>query len=255
MLRLFWRQAYLAITDFDFYASVFQQPFRQTSLFLLYLCAFLTLALTLIYASFYGPRVERFFDWADENFPPIEVTDGELQVMADQPVVTKYKDDSTWTFVFDTTGTYSDPSGLEEPVLLFTQEKLYVQMQGQTQTYLWEDFGEFSVTPENLGEYETIVVWAYFPFAYSFLLIYHILAKALQALILSPIAYSVAISYGVRLPLANSFTIALYSLVPAIVIDLAIAMTGIDISYFDLIYLAIAGLYAFMASQRCATAH
>ena len=255
MLRLFWRQAYLAITDFDFYASVFQQPFRQTSLFLLYISAFLALALTLIYASFYGPRVERFFDWAYENFPPIEVVAGELHVLADQPVVAKYQDGSTWTFVFDTTGTYTDPSGLEEPVLLFTQEKLYVQTPGQTQTYLWEDLGEFSVTPENLSEYETIIVWAYFPLAYSFLLIYNVLAKSLQALILSPIAYSVAVSYGVRLPLADSVTIALYSLVPAIVIDLAITMSGIDISYFDLIYLAIAGLYTFLASQRCALAH
>ena len=255
MLRLFCRQAYLAITDFDFYASAFQQPFRQTLLFLLYLSAFLALALTLIYAWAYGPHVEQFFDWADENFPPIEVAAGELQVLADQPIVVKYRNDSTWTFVFDTTGTYSDPSGLEEPVLLFTQEKLYVQMQGQTQTYLWEDFGEFSVTPENLGEYETIIVWAYFPLAYSFFLIYNILAKSLQALILSPIAYSVAVSYGVRLPLTDAVTIALYSLVPAIVIDLAIVMTGIDISYFDLIYLVIAGLYTFLASQRCVVAH
>jgi hypothetical protein len=128
-------------------------------------------------------------------------------------------------------------------------------MQGQTQTYLWEDFGEFSVNHENLREYETIVVWAYFPLAYSFFLIFNILAKSLQALILSPIAYSVAISYGVRFPLADSVTIALYSLVPAIVIDLAIITTGIDISYFDLIYLAIAGLYTFLASQRCVLAH
>lgn len=255
MLRLFWRQAYLAITDFDFYASVFQQPFRQTLYFLLYLSAFLALALTVIYAWSYGPRVDRFFDWADENFPPIEVAAGELRVLDDEPVVAKYHDESTWTFVFDTTGTYSDASGLEEPVLLFTRDKLHVQMQGQTQTYLWEDFGEFSVTPENLREYQTIVVWAYFPLAYSFLLIFNILAKSLQALILSPIAYSVAISYGVRFPLTDSVTIVLYSLVPAIVIDLAIIMTGIDISYFDLIYLAIAGLYTFLASQRCVLAH
>ena len=172
MVRLFWRQAYLAITDFDFYASVFQQPLRQTLYFLLYLSAFLALALTVVYAWSYGPGAERFVDWADENLPPIEVTAGELRVLGDEPVVAKYHDESTWTFVFDTTGTYSDPSGLEEPALLFTRDKLHVRMQGQTQTYLWEDFGEFSVNHENLREYETIVFWAYFPLAYSFFLIF-----------------------------------------------------------------------------------
>lgn len=255
MLRLFWRQAYLAITDFDFYASTFQQHFRQTLLFLLYLSAFLALALTLIYAWLYGARVEEFFEWAGSNLPSIEVRGGQLEVLGDQPIVAKYEDDSTWTFVFDTTGTYDDPSGLEEPVLLFTRENLFVRIQGQTQTYSWEEFGEFEVSRENLEEYETIIVWAYFPLAYSFFLVFNVVAKSLQALILSPIAYSVAISYGVRLSLTDAFTIALYSLVPAIVIDLAIIMTGIDIAYFDLIYLAIAGLYTFLASQRCVVAH
>jgi hypothetical protein len=88
--------------------------------------------------------------------------------------------------------------------------------------------------------------------AYSFFLIYTLVAKVIQALVLSPLAYSVAIGYGVRFSLRNSFTIALYSLIPAIVIDIGVTLTGVHMSYFELIYLVIAGIYTFMASQKCA---
>jgi hypothetical protein len=68
-------------------------------------------------------------------------------------------------------------------------------------------------------------------------------------------AYSIGLSYGVRLPYSNCFTITAYSLVPAICIDLAVKMTGVEISYFSLIYLGVVALYTFFATQRCVVAH
>lgn len=252
MFRRFLGELYLAVTDFAFYRSVFDRPLRRTLLFLLLLSASLALILTAIYAWKYNPEVDRFFSWAEENLPPIEIVHGELKVLAEQPLVRKYRTDTTWTFVFDTQGTYDEPAGLEEPVFLFTREKFFFRMEGQTQTYGWDDFGEFRISSENLPDYKQAIKWLYFPSSYSFFLILSLLAKSLQALILSPLAYSVGVSYGVRFSFRNVFTIALYSLVPAIVIDLGVRMTGVEISYFDLIYLVIGGIYTFLAAQKSA---
>lgn len=252
MLRTFLRQSYLAVTDFEFYKDVVEQPFRRTLFFALYFSAVVALLLTFIYAWLYYPEVDRFFNWAEENFPPIEVSEGNLSVKADQPLVTEYSNGATWTFVFDTTGTYLSPDSLQEPVLLFTKDNLFFRAQGQTQTYTWSDFGSFNVNPEDIQDQKSLIAWMYFPFAYSFFLILCLFAKLIQGLLLSPLAHFVGITYGIRFTLTNCFTVALYALVPATVIDVGVRMTGLQISYFDLIYIGIAAIYTYMAAQRCA---
>jgi hypothetical protein len=208
-------------------------------------------ALTLIYAIFLYPAVGDFFRWAEESSPSFAVIDGQLSVEADQPLVLEYRNDLDWTFVFDTTGTYVDPVGLEEPVLLFTRDNLFLRFQGTTEEYSWEEIGPLEVRPEDMSGFRSALTLIYFPLGYSVFLIYTMLAKSVQALLLAPIALLVASSYGVRLSLANAFTIALYSLVPAIAIDLAVRSTGLNISYFDLIYIATAGIYTYFATQKC----
>lgn len=251
MLRRFISQSYLAITDFEFYQTVWQQSLRSTLLFLLYLSAVVAIALTLIYAWLLYPTFSDFFAWAEVNAPAFSVQDGQLQVEADQPLILEYRDEPTWTFVFDTTGTYLDPDGLEEPVLLFTRDELFLRVQSATEAYSWKDLGVFEVRPEDLRGYKKIITLIYFPFSYSVFLIYTVIAKSIQAVVLCPIAFIVGSGYGVRLSFRNAFTIALYSLVPAIAIDLAVRVTGLNISYFDLIYIVTAGIYTYFATQKC----
>jgi hypothetical protein len=183
------------------------------------------------------------------------VKEGQLQVEADQPLLLKYRNDPTWTFVFDTKGTYKDPEGLEEPVMLFTRDQLFIRIQGASESYRWKDLGSLEVQPGDLNDYRKVLLLIYFPVSYSVFLIYTMLAKSFQALLLSPLALVVGTGYGVRLSLRNSFTIALYSLVPAIVIDLAVHLTGLNISYFDLIYIATAAIYTYFATQKCVVSH
>jgi hypothetical protein len=251
MLGRFFGQIYLAITDFEFYRSVWQQSLRATLIFLLYLSAAVAVALMVIYAWRFYPVFNDFVEWAEQNTPPFAVVDGQLQVQADQPLLLEYRNDPTWTFVFDTTGIYEDPEGLEEPVLLFTRDQLFLRIQGATEVYSWRDLGPLEVRPEDLRNYRQILILIYFPLSYSAFLIYTVLAKSIQALLICPIAFIVGSGYGVRLSLQNAFTIALYSLVPAITIDLAVRVTGLNISYFDLIYIVAAGIYTYFATQRC----
>ena len=257
MLRDFLRHLYLAVTEFEFYSRVFQQPVQRTLLFLLFVAAGVAVVQTLLYAWVLFPEMDHFVDWGSKALPPFSVARGKLSVDADQPLVAQFDSKGKYelTFVFDTTGAYNDPYGLEEPAFVFNARELSVQMEGQSQAYPWKDFGDFSFTPDHLGAYATLLKWGYFPTAYSLLLLWNLFAKALTAAFLGPVAYSIGLSYGVRLPYAHCFTITSYSLVPAICIDLAVRMTGVEISYFSLIYLGVVALYTFFATQRCVVAH
>ena len=246
LLVRFYRQVHSAVTDFSFYRIIFEQPLRHTFLYLLYLVTHFAAVLTLIYAWHYGPEFLEVSLWAQENFPPLEVIDGQLRVDSEQPLVKKYPGKQLITFVFDTTGTYQDPQQLEEPVFLFTQEKLSFRYQGQTQTHLWKDWPF-----QRVEDFTAVVKWAYFPTAFSLILLYNILVKTLWALILSSIGWMVTARSGIRLPFQQYFTIALYSLTPAIVIDLAVSMTGLEVSAFPFLYLITAALYTYMATQQC----
>jgi hypothetical protein len=255
MLKSFPRRLYLAVTDFDFYARIFQEPARNTLLLLLYLACLVSIILTIHYATIFFPALTHFQAWAEESMPSFETGEDGLRVDAEQPLVLKYSNDFSLTLVFDTTGTYTDPLGLEEPAVLLTRDRLFLRSASQTQTYNWSEYGDFAFRPEEIETYGFVLRLLYFPTAYAFLLVYQLLAKSVTALLLSFLTYPIGARYGIRFTALNGFTIALYSLVPAITIDLAVKMTRVQIDYFDFIYLTAAAIYTVLAAQRCAVAH
>ncbi|MFQ5741578.1 MAG: DUF1189 domain-containing protein [Acidobacteriota bacterium] len=247
----FYRQAYLTITDFQFYRLIFQQPLRNTLRYLLYLTFHVAALLTVAYAWNYGPAFNQFLHWAQDNFPPLEVRDGKLSVEGQQPWVRKYLGDKIYTFVFDTTGQHQPLHKLSQPAIVFTEDNLYAVADGSTRTWPWKQLPPFKVSRQDLIELEQFFKWAYFPSAFLMLFILALATKVVQALLLTLFSLSASARYGIRLPFANYFTIALYSLTPAIVIDVLLNVMGQDVPYFEIIYMATAAIYTYLATHRC----
>lgn len=247
----FYHQAYSSVNDFHFYRSVFRQPFRLTFWFLLYLCSHAAILLTLIYAFHYGPKFLEFGRWSEKNLPTFEVIDGRLQVQAALPLMRKYEGDPPLTFLFDLDATLQYAQQMRGSTVLFTEEELHIQHEGRTQSYRWKDFGNFYLSPKEIQSSMLWIQWIYFPSSYSFLLIYTFISKLLLAGCLSLFGLSASAHYGLRLPFRDYLTIGIYSLTPATVIDLGVSLTGLQISYFFLIYFATAALYTYMATHRC----
>ncbi len=243
-LLLFYRQAYSAVTDFSFYRTIFEQPLRQTLLYLLYLAVHVAAILTLSLA-WHGPELFEISNWAEENFPPLQIRDGQLFVESEQPLVKKYPGRQLITFVFDTTGTYEDPQQLEEPSMLFTREKLYLSIPGQTLTFLWSEWP----FPE-VEDVTRFVKRAYLPSAYSLIFFSTLLVGGPWALILTSIGFLATARSDIRLPFQQYFTIALYSLTPAIVIDLAVRITGLEVPLFPFLLIT-AAIYTYLATYQC----
>ena len=243
-LLLFYRQVYSAVTDFSFYRTIFEQPLRRTLLYLLYLAVHVAAVLTLSLA-WHGPELFEISNWAEENFPPLQIRDGQLFVESEQPLVKKYPGKQLITFVFDTTGTYEDPQQLEEPSMLFTREKLYLSIPGQTLTFLWSEWP----FPE-VEDVTRFVKRAYFPSAYSLIFFSTLLVGGPWALILTSIGFLATARSDIRLPFQQYFTIALYSLTPAIVIDVAVRITGLEVPLFPFLLIT-AAIYTYFATYQC----
>ena len=243
---VFYQQAYSAVTDFSFYRTVLKQPIRRTVLYLVVLTAHVAALFTLIAAWHYGPTFMDVMRWAQQNFPPLEIQEGRLRVGGEQPITKTYPGDQSITFVFDTTGTYTDPEHLEEPVFLLTEEKVFFRYLGQTQTYLWRN-----LPFQRLEQVTRLVQWAYFPFAYFSIFVYALCIKALLATLLVSIGILASAPYGIRLDWPQYFNIALYSLTPGIAIGLAVALGGLGVGYFTFFTVSTAGIYSYLATRSC----
>ncbi|MFB3905024.1 MAG: DUF1189 domain-containing protein [Acidobacteriota bacterium] len=250
-LRSFYHEAYAAITDFQFYARIARQHWGRTLLFLLYLSAHVAVILSLTVALHYRSEFRKFSAWSQAHFPALEVKDGELTVKAEQPLIRRYEGRLPLTFVFDTTGRYQSPDGFGQPAFLLTRKNLLLRYRGQTEAHSWKEFGAFSLESADLKTMEIVIRWLYFPVSYALFLMYTLFAKSVTAVFLTGFAVAAAARYRVRMSFQSSFAIALYALTPAIVIGLAVNLTGLAISYFHLIYFAIAAVYTYMAAQKC----
>lgn len=247
----FFREAYRAVTDFQFYGTIHDQSLRRSLLYLLYLSAFAAVVMTGVSAWKYLPEITRMMRWAQDNFPVLEVRGGKLQLPPSEPVVKKYEGDLPVTFVFDGSDAFKKPEETRVPVVVFTRDNLVFYQELGTRAFEWKEFGDFRATAAELRKWESLVRLGFVPLAYSLLLVYSLIGKLILAGFLILFGVSATAREAIRLPLSYYYTIAIYSLTPAVVIDLAIALTGLQISYFFAIYLVAAAIYTYLATQRC----
>lgn len=240
-----------SIQDFGFYRRIYRQPLKESLRFLLYFSILVAVLSTIISFLHISPDFRRFVDWAEENVPSISVQDGVLNVEAEQPLILKYRGEKTWILVFDTSGVYEDTSEFNDPVVLLSRDRLILRIEGQLEDYSWSDFGTFELNSQNIGYYSILLQALIVPLGFLFHLLVTLISKGVQAVLISPLAYSVANSYGIRLPFRSSFAIALYALVPATALDLLVKASGMNISYFMFIYIFAAIIYTYLATKKC----
>lgn len=245
-------EAHLAITDFRFYRSVFQQPLSLSLVYLLGLVALSALVLTVAFGLRYLPDAYRFLDWASENFPRLEVQNGRLLVEGNQPVVLEYMGDEIYTFVFDTrTGDDQPLHRLNEPAIVFARDNLYFVVGGQVHPWPWSQLASVRIGRQEITDLKDLVRWGYYPLGGLVFFVTGLFSKGLQALLLTFFAFSGAARHGFRLSFSTCLTIAIYSLTPAVALDILVILLGQEIPYFGIIYMLTASIYTYQAAQRC----
>lgn len=249
--KRFGQEAYLAITDFRSYRLIFQQSVLRGLFFLAYLAVATGLMSTLSFSWHLLPSVYDFLNWAQVNFPPMTIQAGRLSVEGEQPLVLEYLGDQVYTFVFDTTQSHEPLHKLNEPAVVFSEENLYILAEGQTHTWPWNQLADSRLGRQELVGIEEVLRWFYYPMAFSTFSLLAFLGKLIQAALLTLFGISASARFGIRLPFSHYLNIAIYSLTPAVAVDLIVVSSGQEVPYFSLIYMATAALYTFLATQKC----
>ncbi len=260
----FYRDAFLAITDFTFYRRLFQQRLLKTFVYLSLLILNAAAIETILYGWTVLPSVERFLEWVEGNFPPLEFKDGKLAVQGEQPLVREYIADQIHTFVFDTTGSVEALYKYDQPVYAFTRDSFRMLAEGEPQTYQWAPLLDLTdawlgspkgsahrIDRAQWGQLRQTLPVIFYSSTFLALLFVFGVAQTLQALLLTFFGMSASLRLGVRLPFSQYFSIAIYSLTPAVAIHLIVPATGQDARYYELIGLATAAIYAYKATQKC----
>ncbi len=258
----FFREAFQAVTEFSFYRTIFQQRLSRTFLFFVYLVFTAAAVQTVAYGWTAFPAIGKFLGWMETNFPPLRFDGAALSVQGQQPLVLKYLSKEVHTFVIDTSGNPESPYKFDQPVYLLTRDNLMVLRGGQRQTWPWEmarrglaiflgpPDGVRAIDHRDWAEWRRLLPWVFFPGLFAGLLLEESSIRLLQALLLTFFGMSASVRLGVRLPFSHYFNISLYSLTPAVAINLIVAATGQYVFYFDLIYLATAAIYTYKATQK-----
>ena len=251
---VFLRQAYLAVTEFEFYCLIFRQPLLATLSYLVFLSLLVALTFAAVATWVQLPKIEDFVLWAGNNLPSISIQEGRLEVAGEQPLVLRYFGDQIVTFVYTEEQDLQLLEQLDPPAIVFQRDEFSLLVEGASGTWNWRDVAPFITLlsgPEEWGAWGQWLSLIFFPTVFLVQWVFVVTGRSMQALLLMFCAASVAARLGNRLSYQECFTISVYSLTPAFILNLGVTLAGQQGLLFDLIYLGIASVYTFLATQRC----
>lgn len=244
----FYRQAFQAVTDFGFYRQVHRQPTARTVLYLALVLIHSSALGTAYLAIFWLPKALEMTHWLVENSPPFRFEEGKLLVEAQLPLSLRHPSSGGPTFIFAHSIDEKLPS-YQQPVFILTEDGLYA-LGVEGQPLPWGMLiGEASSKPEVR---QRIDAWGFMALPVFFAIVFISSAFLLpaEALIFSLFGYSAGARFSRRLPFRCHFTIAVYGLTPAVLIDLLGKSLGLEGSLFRILYVVTAGIYIFTATTR-----
>jgi hypothetical protein len=233
--------------DLGVFAKVARQRLRRTFAYLLLLVVLATTTTTIAWMMHLREAVRWLEPHLDE-IPTITIRNGEATADVEQPWVKRLgKDDSGLEVVaiIDTTGTRQDFAP-NEMGLFLKKTELVVKQVDQTRVVPLSRFPDTTVGPDVVrGWIKTAMRRAPF-YIGGFLAAWFLFAKSMQALLLV-----LAALIGARsMRMGQLFTVGVYALTPAVLIDCALSFLPVHVPAFWLVYIAIGVTYAIAGARR-----
>ena len=254
-LQVFVRQAYLAVTEFDFCRLILKQSLTVTFLHLFFLSVLVAFCFAMVATWVQLPNLRQFLNWASHNLPSIAIDNGSLQVAGEQPIVRRYFGDQIFTFVYTEDQDLNLLSNIEAPAAVFQKEEFLLFAEGVTGRWKWKEIGPFIELmgggPEGWKDWEGWLTIVFFPVVFLVQWLFLFVVRGMQAFLLMFWASSISTRHGTRLSYKKCFTIAVYSLTPAFILNVGVTLSGQQGLLFDLIYLGIAAVYTYFSTQKC----
>lgn len=233
--------------DLGVFAKVARQKLRRTFVHLLLLVVIATATTTTVWMSHLRQAVRWLEPHLDE-IPTITIRNGEATADVEQPWVKNLgKDDSGMQVVaiIDTTGTRQDFAPNEIGVFLKKTE-LVVKQVDQSRVVPLSRFPDTTVGPDVVRGWIKMAMRRAPFYIGGFLAAWYLFAKSMQALllVLAALVGARAMRFG------QLFTVAVYALTPAVLIDCALSFLPVHVPAFWLIYVGVGITYAIAGARR-----
>ena len=233
--------------DLGVFARVARQRLRRTFVYLLLLVAISAAATTV---SWMG-QLHKMVKWLEphlDEIPTVTIRNGEASADVEQPWVKNLGTDEHGhdvVAIIDTTGARQD-FGPNEIGVFLKKHDLVVKQVEEERVIPLSRFPDTTVGPEVVrGFIKSALRRAPF-YLGAFLGVWYLFAKSMQALLLV-----LAALIGARaMRFGQLFTIAVYALTPAVLLDSALPFTKLHLPAFWLVYAAIGVVYAILGARR-----
>ncbi|HWE28265.1 MAG TPA: DUF1189 family protein, partial [Polyangia bacterium] len=234
--------------DLGVFAKVARQRLRRTFLHLLLLVVISTAATTTL-AMMQLRKAVRWLEPHLDEIPTITIRNGQASADVEQPWVKSLGTDDhghAVVAIIDTTGARQDFAANEVGVFLKKREVMVKQDSEELRIVPLSRFPDTTIGPDIVrGWIATAMRRAPF-YIGAFLVVWYLFAKSMQALLLV-----LAALIGARaMRFGQLFTVAVYALTPAVLLDSALPFLPFHVPAFWLVYTAIGVTYAILGARR-----
>ena len=244
-------------TVFDF--TVYGEAIRQRKLRTFGYFALLLLATSVAISGALTFRLNRWIEREVmpeiDRLPTIIIEDGVASSNVPQPWIKKFPDDKSgrvMVLILDTTGVITDFAP-NEGGFLMTRTDLLIRdpQKDTTQSIPLSQVPNVRLDPKELAQrYTARAMWTFFAIVALALLVWSTLAKLVHSLILLLVALIVVGKRQHKLSFGKLWTLSLYALTPAILLDTAQATFGLHIPVFLAMYALVAIVYVVLAVRQ-----
>ncbi|MBI4963954.1 MAG: DUF1189 family protein [Desulfomonile tiedjei] len=203
-------------------------------------------AFGLVWAN--APRLESFLNWAVEKYdvtlPQITFKNGHASIREKQPYIIDTGGEKDVAIVIDTRDGKENeaPNYLKEADsgVVLTGESLVTKDRGQIRIISLKDMPDFVFNSRNLqdllDQFLPTVIW----YGTIVVILYFLLMKPLQVLILGLIPYFGAQTYSVALTFGQAMKIAAIAMIPPVLLDTLVQFADTRLPFAFVLYF---GLY------------
>ncbi|MDQ7781285.1 MAG: DUF1189 family protein [Desulfomonilaceae bacterium] len=193
------------------------------------------------------PKAEWILDQAVEQYdtylPEITIRNGQASIRGEQPFRLEELEREGAFLVIDTReGKHQEALDYLKEAhtgLVLTRDSLIVKNQNQIKIVPLKDFPDITVNSEEIRAF----VHAYLPmvvqWVWGLVIVYFMFAKSVQLLVLGMIPYFGARSYSVDLTYGEALKIASFAMVPVVILDVLLHLSGTSIAGSFVLYFSI----------------
>lgn len=232
----FLTQLWQSVSSVRFYQEMGHRSFQEGVRYFSILILWVTLFLSIRFSIEIFKQLSAFEAWSARHLPDIVIQKGEVSADVTQPW---RKEIENFLVVIDTTGQVKEiEESFSQGILLMKNKLILKRSAYETRRYDLSKMDAFRLSPETVKRWRQVGQWILPPVLVFFLFFYFWVGKSLQILFFSLV--SLVTNWASRRGLAYQtlLVIGIYALTAPLLLLSAVTLLGLQIRFFDLIYLS-----------------